>query len=366
MRSRHSEHGFALPLTLFVVALVTIILSGALVQVEVDRRVAESSADEVDVVALAQGGLQTYLATTNLDGCYRALRPADRDSVRINLTGGYADVVAHVAQRPLVDTLAPWRYAVRATGRVIEPTMGADPRAARTVAQYADWSSGWMDGLGAFVAANGVVRSPTGYCFGAAYCGEFRGGDQAPSCRAAVPRLRVAGAVPDLSYYNVDGNSPVGGYTSVNLANATNIDWAKTIGGGLVPDYNYVRAWDFSWPPPTMLVQGNAILGSAGQYTYGWGLLIVTGDLRVLGEFVQWWGVVLVGGRINFDANSQYFDGMVVSGLNAQLGQVVPQGTIGGDILDIDYDSMYLRLALLSLAGFGAVSNTWVENWASY
>ena len=360
MRSRHSEHGFALPLTLFVVALVTIILSGALVQVEVDRRVAESAADEVDVVAIAQSGLQTYLATTNLDGCYRARRPANGDSVRINLTGGYADVVAHVAQRPLVDTLAPWRYAVRATGRVIEPTMGADPRAARTVAQYADWSSGWMDGLGAFVAANGVVRNPsTG-------TGELRGGDLALSCRAAVARLRVAGAVPDLSYYNVDGNSPVGGYTSVNLANATNIDWAKTIGGGLVPDYNYVRTWDFSYPPPTMLVQGNATLGSAGGYDYGWGLLIVTGNLRVLGDYVQWWGVVLVGGKIDFDANSQLFDGMVVSGLNAQLGQAVPQGTIGGDYLDIDYDSSYLRLALHSLAGFGAVSNTWVENWASY
>jgi len=359
---RHlSERGFALPLTLFIVALMTIILSAALVQVEVDRRVAESAADDVDVVAIAQSGLQRYLATTNLDGCYRALRPPDRDSLRINVTGGYADVVAHVIKRPVppADTLAPWSYVVRSTGRVIEPTMGADPRAARTVAQYADWSSGWLDGLGAFVAANGLTRTPGG-------SGELRGADQAPSCRAAVSRLRVAGTLPDLSGYNQDGEAAVGGYTSVNLANATNINWARTIGGGLQPGYNYVRTWDFSWPPPTMLVQGNATLGASGAYTYGWGLLIVTGNLRVLGSFVQWWGVVLVGGKIDFDASDQRFDGMVVSGLNAQLGALVPPGSIGGDYLDIDYDSYYVRLALLSLAGFGPINNGWVENWASY
>jgi hypothetical protein len=148
------------------------------------------------------------------------------------------------------------------------------------------------------------------------------------------------------------------------MANATNIDWAATINGGLVPDYDSVRTWDPSYP--VMLVRGNATLGSSGSSTYGWGLLIVTGDLTTLGDLTQWYGVVLVGGRIFFNADEQYFDGMVVSGLNAQLGQWVAAGKIGGDYIDIDYDSYYWRMAMQPLAGFAPIANTYMDNWATY
>jgi type II secretory pathway pseudopilin PulG len=363
--SSASERGFALPLTLFVVAIMTILLSAALIQVEVDRRLAESATDEVGVASLARNGLMTYLAATNVDSCDRALRPRDGDSVRINLPGGYAEVVARVARRPMGDTLSPWTYAVRSTGQLIDPSMGADPRATRTVAQYANWSSAWIDPLGAFVAANGLNRNPT------SGEGQMHGADQnaTTSCRVQVPLLRVSGSVPDLTGYDQDGLSPVASGCSTQacktaLANATNIDWASTINGGLVPDYNYVRTWDTSYP--VILVQGNATLGSAGTSTYGWGLLIVTGDLTTTGDVTQWYGVVLVGGRIYFNAGDQYFDGMVISGLNAQLGQAVSAGTIGGNYLDIDYDSHYWRRALLPLAGFGLIRNTSIDNWATY
>jgi hypothetical protein len=179
----------------------------------------------------------------------------------------------------------------------------------------------------------------------------------------------VSGSVPSLYDYNQDGLSPVGSGCTTQacktaLANATNIDWAATINGGLVPDYDSVRTWDPSYP--VILVRGNATLGSPGDWTYGWGLLIVTGDLTTLGDVTQWYGVVLVGGRISFNANEQYFDGMVISGLNAQLGLSVSAGTIGGNYIDIDYDSYYWRRALLPLAGFGPIANTSIDNWAAY
>jgi hypothetical protein len=358
MRSRRGEGGFALPLTLFIVAMVTIILSAALVQTQVDRRIAESAADQMNVVALAQSGLETYLGTTNFDGCYRALRPRDGDSVRVNLPGGYANVVAHVVRKPTTDTLAPWTYAVRSTGISIRPTQGADPQASRTVAQFAGWNSGQMDGIAAFVAANGLKRDPGG-------TGQLTWADQAPTCPTAVAPLRVSGPVPDLTGYDLQGGSPVGGGKAPDVAKATNIDWAATIGSGLQPDYDYVRTWDPSYP--VMRVVGNATLGAPAATTYGWGVLIVTGDLTVEGTFVQWYGVVLVGGKINFTATEQYFDGSVVSGLNAQLSQPVGAGYIGGaTYIDIDYDSRYVKLALRSLAGFAPMSNTSVENWATY
>ena len=48
MPQRPREAGFALPATLFVVALVTIMLSAVFVRVSVDRRLSESTGDYAD------------------------------------------------------------------------------------------------------------------------------------------------------------------------------------------------------------------------------------------------------------------------------------------------------------------------------
>jgi hypothetical protein len=59
-------------------------------------------------------------------------------------------------------------------------------------------------------------------------------------------------------------------------------------------------------------------------------------------------------------------DGAVVSGMKKQLGEWADGGDVGGNYLDIDYDSRYVRLALKSLAGFAPVGNAWVDNWSTY
>ena len=116
----HRADGFALPLTIFVVTCVTMMLAALTFRVQTDWGTARSSSDEVDALALAQSGLQTYLGSA-------AVRPSDGDSVRLNLHGGYADLVAHVVRKP-IDTLANWMYIVRSTGRLIKPTQGAAPQ----------------------------------------------------------------------------------------------------------------------------------------------------------------------------------------------------------------------------------------------
>ena len=155
--SARSEEGFALPFTVFVIAIITVMLASILTRVAIDRRIAESASDGVDAVAIAQSGLQTYLAILNVDACYRALRPVDGDSVRINVTGGFANVIAQGMRRP-TDTLAgTWTYIVRSTGFVIEPTMGSDPQAKRTVAQFARWQRGYINTVAAYTVANGLA-----------------------------------------------------------------------------------------------------------------------------------------------------------------------------------------------------------------
>ena len=88
MAQFRSERGFALPTTIFLVTFLTVLLATALARARSDHEVANSGQSVVDALAIAESGLQTYM-----DG--QTSRPSDGDSVRINLTGGYADVVAH-------------------------------------------------------------------------------------------------------------------------------------------------------------------------------------------------------------------------------------------------------------------------------
>jgi hypothetical protein len=361
MRHVIHEKGIALPTTLLVITLVTIMLSALFVRVQTDRRIGESAADAVDALALAQTGLNTYLATLTFDACDRPLRPPDGDSVRINVTGGYADVVAHVMRRP-VDSLNTWTYVVRSTGHLIVPTLGADPQAQRTVAQFAEWQSSMLEPPAAFTAANGVVRGGVGPTI------ELRGVDQATAgcTEPDVHALRVpagsdpspradfvtTGAVPHVYQDN----------TKQEVALETNINWPAITAGLLVPDTNAIVLWDMTYP--AMLIVGNATLNVVNDQ--GFGTLIVTGDLTIQGNWIYWYGMVLVGGRINFNATQQLFDGFVVSGLNEQLGVATAAGEIGTNALDIDYDSQYVRKALQSIAGFAPVSNGWIDNWATY
>ncbi len=360
------EDGFALPITLFVVTLVTIMLTTVFVRVQIDHRIGQSSGDNVDALAVAQSGLHIYLGTANFDACWRAVRPLDGDSIRINVNDGYADVVANVVQKP-ADTLAAWMYIIRSTGRIIEPTQGSDPQAVRTVAQFAEWHTNTIDVLAAFTAANGLESPASSF-----NSGELKGNDQAPSgCKdpnvsalrvpnnqdpASLPGFVLNGTLP----YVVDAGS------GQDLALLTRIDWLSTITGGVEADYDYFKLWDLSFP--VMLVDAPSDTVNFGTaYTPATGLLIVTGDLVIEGgAYLQFNGVVLVGGEIEFDAADQRFDGIVISGLNEQLGQNQDRGDQDGNFLDIDYNSYYVRQALQSLAGWAPVENGWVDNWASY
>ncbi len=368
----HSDRGFALPLTLFVVALITVMLSAVAVRVQNEYRIAAASGDMLTALAVAQTGLQRYLGAVSFDGCYRALRPLDGDSVRYNVQGGYADVVAHVVKKP-ADSLKPWMYVVRSTGHVIHPTQGTDPQARRTVAQFAWWQRNHIEVLAAYTAANGFTNLK-------ASGGELSGADHAPAgCKEPdVPALRVPeGEAPNphwmsgldsIKDYATDGLSPavVAIGTGKSVADETGIDWVRTITGGIEPDYQSIVLWDFDYP--TMLVEGDVQLNCTSG-DQGFGLLIVTGELTIEGtgnDCLYWYGVILTGEELDWDADEQLIDGMAVSGLNEQTGGSVLIGDVDGNKLDIDYDSWYVRRALASLAGFAPIGNAWVDNWSSY
>jgi hypothetical protein len=347
-RRGSGEAGFALPLVLFLVALLTALLAAGLTRVQTDRQITEASDAMTMATAVAWNGLQTYLGTLNLDGCERPIRPPDGDSVRINVPGGYAEVVARVVRRP-PDSLANWLYLVRSVGFAIAPAGGPTPIATHTAVQFAEWQSGQLSLQAAFTAANGLTRTSGG-------TGQLHGDDEnaTAGCQTApLAGLRVQnGGDPALYDYDLTGNPYV---------------WDRTLTPGIiVPDYTTVQLNDPTYP--VQFVSGNAVLGSPGATVTGYGLLIVGGTLWVQGSTVQWYGVILVGGAIHFDAADQRFDGLVASGLNAQLGTGPGPGTIGGagNYTDIDYNSLYVRRAMLPLTGFAPVANARSDNWWTY
>lgn len=352
MSHTQREAGFALPTVIYIVTLVTIMLAAVFVRVEADRRFADTSGSHADAVAIAHSGLQRYFAQYDSLGT----RPPDGDSVRINVTGGFADVVAHVVQRP-ADTTANQFYLVRSTGRVIEPTQGADPQSVRTVAQFAQWQTGTMDIVAAFTAANRF--DPPGPP-GTEGVLDIRGGDQC-FAKPTAAGVRVPGGTPS-DPGGVSGSPAWSGGGSANgVATQTDIDWTAVISDAFLPDYTALVNLD-TWS--SYRITGDATLNNAS----GSGLLVVTGDLFVTGAGSAWRGAVLVGGDIHFDGTLNDFRGTVVSGLN-HVGGPTPDGGVwgpSGTMTRIWYHSCYVDSSLTAVSGFAPIRNAWIDNWATY
>jgi hypothetical protein len=352
--------GFALPAVIFLVALLTMLLTTGLSRVRADRQIAEASEDIADAFAIAQSGLQTYVGT-------RTARPPDADSVRINLTGGYANVVSQVVQNPS-DTTENALYLVRSTGFVIDPDAGAVLQAQRTVTQFADWQTGSIERRAALTAANGIRprNGPAGTRL-------VSGNDASsgPSCPATAPPIagllttNVTGP-PNLEV-TFDGTPPsveVGSSTGTIIAADTEIDWAATLSASFIPDYTTFQDGDMT--RPIQRVTGDLVLNGTYQ---GSGILIVPNNLILRGPSFSFEGIILVGDGIVFEATSIVIQGLVYSGLNESFGTNPSRTEMGGGTnteLRIIYHSCFVGQALAALTGLAPVANGWHDAWTQY
>lgn len=348
MPSLRGENGIALPVTIFVITVLTITLAAAFARVDADRAVAVGSGDVVSAATVAQSGLQAYFGTTNT-------RPPDGDSVRFyppTVSGGYADVVAHVVKKPL-DPLAPWIYVVRSTGYVIVPELGATHQAVRTMAQFAQWQTGLIRQFAAFTAANALDdRDPNAITIdGNDLCGD--------SAAAWSVRTRSSSDMNQGTYLP---SAAIESDDDDWVADTAGVAWNLIVNGAFVPDYSSLVTGETLYK--SHVIQGNATLNNA----WGTGLLAVTGDLTTTGVLAKWEGIVLVGGEIFFNADSTVFLGMVISGLDADssVGGSAPNARIGLEPVYIRYDSCRVGQTIAGWTGFAPVRNAWVDTWPSY
>ena len=353
MRRIGSDRGFALPAVIFLVALLTLLLTSGLTRVQVDRQIATASEEATIAFAIAQSGLQTYIGSV-------ASQPNDGDSVRINVPGGYANVVTHLVRSPATSA-DPYMFLVRSTGIAIDPAVGPMPQARRTVAQYARWRNGSIERRAAYTAANGIMEASTSHVT------VFVRGDDACGVEPAIPGVRTTNLTnPPHSALDLQGNPPLieeGSTMGSTVAAQTDIDWASVLGGSVTPDYNYFRQGDFSFP----IQRATGNLAVSGVST-GTGLLIVPGDLSISGSSFYFEGVILVGGKITFAGSYMAIRGLVISGLSEQLGANPQRTPLGADdtSLYIYFDSCKTEQAMAPFTGLAPVQNAWLDNWAAY
>ena len=362
-----NERGFALPITLFLIAILTLMLGSAFTRAATENQIAGSSKATVDALFVAQAGLHKYLGQdfTDLD----SPRPLSGDSVRLDVPGGWAWVVPDVLQTP-ADTMDNFRYIIRSTGYVVDPNDESTPLASRTVAQFADWQHAWLDApRAALIAANGLDIEADNV--------ELNGQDQSNPLCAGDPLLPAGfGARLPASSYNTDLDDAdfTGSPDSLELgtresvAQLVNIDWEAIRAGEFIAEYTSPQnglTGDF----PSQLVAGN-YTESRDNFS-GEGLLIVTGDLTVDDDkdYWYWRGVILVGGEASIEADHVYIFGTIISGLNYLTGDSPTDDDSdfkGDHEFRLRFDSCNIRKSLRFLRGFVPLKNTWIDNWATF
>jgi hypothetical protein len=366
MRSS-SQSGFAMPMVLLTMVLLTVGLVSLLQMVGSDRRVPDNQSAQVKAFTLAQSGLEHFLAKRDSLSVWVAdsnkwilassmLRPARSESLSVALTGGYADVV--MRQVRVGTQMRPSVFAVRSRGVSLASRLRGLPQAERTVAQYAYWQVSPMHVAAGWTSVSGLTKTgATGVLSGTDACG-------------AEPT--VAGVAVGNPGYTQTGNPPVpsGSPAIQNLGTpqdaytATRIDWPAIINqNAIVPDITIPpQTWpSFANPNywPVIKVVGNASLPGNGR-----GLLIVTGNLTMSGAS-RWDGIVMVGGNLTSNGNNTVA-GATITGLNVGLGQVVPMNSLGNGDKAFQYNSCNVARASQRWAMLRTYPNAWLDNWASY
>jgi hypothetical protein len=376
MPNNSERRGFAIPIDVLVIAVLTIMIAGAFSLVSAERRSVADQKSQISAFRIAEQGLELYLVRRDsllagtpgytkvpLQNCPNGT--VCRDSVRIPMTGGYADV-SLTRIRPVRGSQSGL-YVVRSKGVETVGAYAGTPQAVRTVAQYVLWEPAQMQVLAGWTALTGLQKNGNaGTLGGVDLCG-----DSAARAGVVVPYEAGYGG-KDVAV----GNPPIDtipGPDSVaidwnGIVNLGSITPTITIPGGVWPTGALQSAYNdtSSTYYPIIRVNGDFVLPGSGT-----GMLIVTGSLTLHGN-VGWRGVLLVGDDITSDGvNGTQFgvQGATVSGLNTKLDTYVP-GSIDESFANgtkkYNYNSCEVAKATTTMGALVTLRNTWVDNWVEY
>jgi hypothetical protein len=375
-----NRKGFAMPMAIFVIAVLTAALaagfSGATTEMTTNTAVrAQNRAYQ-----LAETGLEQFVVrradrdpVTFAPWCQNCGDPVTADSewTRVSLPGGYADVVA-VKVRPVIGAQNAV-YFIRSKGvdttKIINRAAGTR-YAERTVGIYATWNTTTIDVKAAWLSLSGLSKQGTGVISGIDDCG------QQPS---------IAGVMVDKGDLDVDGNAfyPLGNppvdtsNTFTQLKAKTNIDWASVLQNSIaadieIPGGSFPTAAQFDadttyWPVIRIHTNGYALPNR------GRGMIIADSDFVINGSNM-WNGIILVGEQLISDGNNTVA-GATLSGLNFLVNGQTPTLTTQSQATDNStangqktyvYNSCYVSRAAQRLRRYVTMPNSWMDNLTSW
>jgi hypothetical protein len=360
MMNNTERRGFAIPMAILVIAVLTIMLAGGFSLVSAERRSVSDQKSQISAFRIAEQGLEIYLIRRDSllagDPNYTKI-PGAKDSVRVTVTGGYADV-SLTRLRPPTGSQSGL-YIARSKGTETVGMYAGTPQGVRTVAQYVLWESAPMQVLAGWTALSGLQKN------GAA--GTLSGVDL---CKDSAARAGVV--VPVSPGYTGNTTAPAGNPPiQVLPPDSIKIDWNAIVNNNALPATITIPPG--TWPTaaltaafadststyyPIIRVNGDLTLPSSGR-----GMLIVTGSLTISGNN-GWYGVILVGNDLTSNGINGVY-GATVSGLNIKLGTYVPASTANGT-KTYQYSSCEVAKANMSSGALVTLPNTWVDNWVEY
>jgi len=359
MLNNNERRGFAIPVALLVIAVLTIMVAGGFSLVSAERRSVADQKSQISAFRIAEQGLEIFLVRRDsimlgMPGYTKV--PGAKDSVRIAMTGGYADV-SLTRLRPVIGSQSGL-YVVRSKGVETVGAYAGTPQGVRTVAQYVLWEPAPMQVLAGWTALSGIQKNGgAGTLGGIDLCG-----DSAAVAGVAVPvNPGYTGKTVAVGDPPVDTVAPEEVSIDWNaIVNLNSIEAQFVFPGSTWPTAAMEAAFadDNSIYYPIVRVNGDFSLPSSGK-----GMLIVTGHLTLNGS-VGWKGVILVGGDITSNGNNG-IQGATVSGLNVKLGTYVPSATANGT-KQYNYNSCEVAKATTSMGALVTLRNTWVDNWVEY
>jgi type II secretory pathway pseudopilin PulG len=383
------RHGFALPLVLLVIAVLTVSLAAGFASTTTEIQTNNSQRAEARAFALAENGLQDFLAMRDrrTSGyCANCGSPPTTtyESTTVTLPGGYASVVAQrVARNSGIKR--PAIYLIRSRGVDTTTRLSAllrnstthgfvsNVRAERTVAQYAYWDlkvinivAGWTSLSGLGVNGNAASLSGKDNC----------GADPTGVSGIAVPTGGYAGNT-GIAESNPPNPAILQMGTQAQTAAATKIDWPGIVAEtAITPDYSINPVTgpltslpntafnNGAWP---IIHVKNYGLAAYTVPAPGQGLLIVDGDATFSGSG-EWHGIILVGNHITSNG-SNTVKGAVITGLNVKLPapkNVVLQDDVGNGQKFYSYDSCNVAAATAGIGHYRLFPNAWMDNFTSY
>ena len=359
--------GFALPMTLLTLALITAAVVAAFSATAAETVANNAMRAQDHAYQLAEAGLQQFLLRRGEAGfctnCANNPAVSDSEWTVVSLPGGYARVVASRLRAELSGG-TPSLFFIRSTGVDTMTKLSGAGRhvdASRTVGLLATYGTARMKPLGALTSLNGVTNNST-----------LPGHQIAVEGRDECGTSIIAGAVvPGAGAYFGTGRKPTGspGVDSTlgldSLKARVGIDWNAIVNHDAIPP-DFTIPSD-GWPTsaaftawPVVRVKGSLTMPTTGR-----GVLIVDSNLVIPSNY-GWEGIILVGGHLTA-TGSGTISGAIASGLNRLLaGAPADAGTLDNDEISgrirIDYNSCRVASAAEKLKVYFAWTNTWIDN----